>query len=74
MDKNMQKEKLNRLARILYRTVYRYYEDAEHRKEFEKWHLREYGTPYHWKTSKEVQKCSVRITTKKYQVRATGQR
>lgn len=56
MDENMQKEKLNRLARILYRTVYRYYEDAEHRKEFEKWYLREYGTPYHWKTLKEVQK------------------
>lgn len=28
----MQKEKLNRLARILYRTVYRYYEDPRHRK------------------------------------------
>lgn len=56
MDKNMQEEKLNRLARILYRAVSRYYEDPEHRKEFEAWHLREYGTPYHWKTLKEEQK------------------
>ena len=56
MDENMQEERLNRLARILYRTVYRYYEDPEHRKEFEEWHLREYGTPYHWKTLKEEQK------------------
>lgn len=56
MDENNMQEKLNRLARILYRTVYRYYEDAEHRKEFEEWHLREYGTPYHWKTLKGVQK------------------
>lgn len=55
MDENMQKERLNRLARILYRTIYRYYEDPEHRKEFEAWHLREYGTPYHW-TLKEEQK------------------
>ena len=56
MDENMQKEKMNRLARILYRTVHRYYEDPRHRKEFEEWYLKEYGTPYHWKTLKEVQR------------------
>lgn len=65
MDENNMQEKLNRLARILYRTVYRYYEDAEHRKEFEEWYLREYGVPYHWKTLKEVQRCSSTASLKR---------
>lgn len=65
MDENNMQEKLNRLARILYRTVYRYYEDPRHRKEFEEWHLREYGVPYHWKTLKEEQRCSSTASLKR---------
>lgn len=54
MDEDMQEERWNRLARTLYRTVRRYYEDPEHRKEFEERYLKEYGTPYHWKTLAEI--------------------
>ena len=42
--------KLKQFAQILARTVQDYMQDPEHRREFEKWYLKEYGKPYVWKT------------------------
>ena len=36
------------LCRSLAQIVLDYYRDAEHRAEFEKWHLEKYGEPYQW--------------------------
>mgnify|MGYP000996676789 CR=1 FL=1 len=39
----------NKLGRVLKKTVTQYFENLEHRREFEKWHLSKYGTEYQWK-------------------------
>ena len=41
---------LNIFCRELGRIVFNYMQDKEHRKEFEKWYLKEYGKSYVWKT------------------------
>ena len=39
----------NSLGRILARTVSQYFEDTEHRREFEAWYEKTYGKQYVWK-------------------------
>lgn len=39
----------NSLGRILARTVSHYFEDKEHRREFEAWYEETYGKKYVWK-------------------------
>jgi len=39
----------NSLGRILARTVSQYFEDKEHRREFEAWYEKTYGKKYVWK-------------------------
>ena len=37
------------LGILLWRYVPQYFQDPQHRKEFEEWHLKTYGEPYVWK-------------------------
>lgn len=39
----------NSLGRLLARTVSRYLQSAEHRREFEAWYEKTYGKKYTWK-------------------------
>jgi hypothetical protein len=38
-----------RIGRLLAKKVSRYLEDLEHRREFEEWYFKKYGTEYQWK-------------------------
>lgn len=38
-----------RLGRLLAKTVAKYFEDASHRAEYEKWYRDKYGKEYVWK-------------------------
>lgn len=37
------------LAKLIAKTVTKYFQDESHRAEFEKWYLETYGTEYVWK-------------------------
>lgn len=41
---------MERLSRILAQTVIKYFDDAEHRRDFEIWYEKTYGKKYVWKT------------------------
>ena len=41
------------LGILLWRYVPQYFQDAQHRKEFEEWHLKTYGEPYVWKGAQQ---------------------
>ena len=52
-----------RIGRLLAKTVSRYLENEEHRREFEAWYFAKYGTKYQWKVGgvsndKTVQKAA----------------
>lgn len=38
-------------ASLLARSVREFFQNERHRKEFEEWYLKKYGTPYVWKTT-----------------------
>ena len=38
-----------RIGRLLFKTVSRYLEEEEHRREFEKWYFEKHGVEYQWK-------------------------
>lgn len=42
-------KRLNSFCRNLRRTVRRYLDNPDHRREFEEWYLQKYGKPYQWK-------------------------
>lgn len=44
------------LCRILNKRVRKYFEDEQHRKEFEVWYLEVYGELYEWKLVADVNK------------------
>lgn len=37
------------IGKIVYEAVKRYFQNNEHRRAFEEWHLATYGKPYEWK-------------------------
>lgn len=41
-------KRMDSFCRELVRRVRRYYNDKEHRREFEEWYLQNYGKPYEW--------------------------
>ena len=44
------------LAACLLREVKEYFQDLDHRKQFEEWYLKKYGEPYDWKNPKDRRK------------------
>lgn len=44
------------MSRLLVKTVSRYLQDKEHRREFEEWYFQTYGKKYEWKKRRN-EKC-----------------
>ena len=49
MSTSLEESTKNRIGRLLAKTVFRYLNDEEHRREFEEWYLKKYGMKYQWK-------------------------
>lgn len=47
---------LTTFAHALVRRVHAYYQDPEHRKEFEDWYKQKYGKEYEWRNTHEGRK------------------
>lgn len=52
MDKNIDNSILENLARLVAERVLIYFEDEEHRREFEKYYFEKYNKPYQWSKTK----------------------
>lgn len=42
------KDQAKAFASLLTRSVREFFQDEQHRKEFEEWYLKKYGKPYEW--------------------------